>query len=102
MPHAHGAGSMLCTSPVLCSFGDRSTLVGERASQYGLRASWSLAADMAQDTQQQNGVRDTASSGDAAKLHLPTGEVIELPMLVVRCVVRSSQLLARDKSILKS
>lgn len=47
---------------------------------------------MAQDTQKQNGVRNTASSGDAAKLHLPTGEVIELPMLVVRCSLPGSEL----------
>ena len=39
---------------------------------------------MTRDTQQQNGVTDSTGSGDAAKLHLPTGEVIELPMLVVR------------------
>ena len=47
---------------------------------------------MVQDKEQQNGVRDTSSSGDAAKLHLPTGEVIELPMLVVRSLLPSSQL----------
>lgn len=47
---------------------------------------------MAQDSQQQNGVKDTSSNSDAAKLHLPTGEVIELPMLVVRSHLHHSQL----------
>ncbi len=41
---------------------------------------------MAYDSQQQNGVKDTTNSGDNAKLHLPNGEVLELPMLVV-CLV---------------
>jgi hypothetical protein len=41
---------------------------------------------MVKDTQQQNGaVTDVQNS--TAKLHLPTGEVLELPMLVVCLVI---------------
>ena len=48
-----------------------------------LGATEGVVAEMSQTNQQQNGVRDSESTGDAAKLHLPSGEIIELPMLVV-------------------
>ena len=76
---------MLCTRAVLCASENRSTGLRARLPhKYEVTSLPGVAAGMAQDTQQQNGVQNTTSTGDAAKLHLPTGEIIELPMLVVR------------------
>lgn len=38
---------------------------------------------MVQDTQQQDGASEANGKHDVAKLQLPTGEILELPMLVV-------------------
>jgi len=79
---------MLCTRPVLCAFGDRKHLscIVQVTPRCGLAALAGISSSMAYDSQQQNGVKDTTNSGDNAKLHLPNGEVLELPMLVV-CLV---------------
>lgn len=42
-----------------------------------------LLSAMAQDTQQQNGAQDQQGRPEIARLQLPTGEMLELPMLTV-------------------
>jgi hypothetical protein len=53
---------------------------------------------MVQDTQQQDGAVDDGQNS-TAKLHLPTGEVLELPMLVVRLVFLTYLTDTRDPSL---
>ena len=42
-----------------------------------------LLINMAQGTQQQNGAQDQQGQPETARLQLPTGEVLDLPMLTV-------------------
>ena len=61
-----------------------------------------LLSTMAQDTQQQNGAQDQQGQPEIARLQLPTGEVLELPMLTVRHMLNCEQVTLRMTFVLTS